>query len=132
TTIHADLADYIIEVGAWAGIVQVFCHLPQPLRARVHRAVAAGLRPGGVAVIEAYTPEQLALGTGGPPLRELLYEQDAIEVELAAGAEIDFEISRECRRHLSEGRRHVGESALLEICARRRVEARVAGAGLIS
>ncbi|MHC5067939.1 MAG: methyltransferase domain-containing protein, partial [Planctomycetota bacterium] len=24
TTIHADLADYIIEVGAWAGIVQVF------------------------------------------------------------------------------------------------------------
>ena len=71
-TVAADLADYSIAAGAWAGIVATFAHLPPALRRRVHRAVVAGLQPGGVFILEAYTPAQLAFGTGGPKSPELL------------------------------------------------------------
>ncbi len=32
----------------------------------MHARVVAGLKPGGVYIFEAYTPAQLAFGTGGP------------------------------------------------------------------
>ena len=67
-TVATDLADYSIAVAAWAGIVATFAHLPPALRRRVHRDVVAGLQPGGVFILEAYTPAQLAFGTGGPKL----------------------------------------------------------------
>ena len=71
-TLVTDLADYTITAGAWAGIVATFAHLPPALRRRVHRDVVAGLQPGGVFILEAYTPAQLAFGTGGPKSPELL------------------------------------------------------------
>jgi hypothetical protein len=40
------------------------------------------LRPGGVLVLEAYTPRQLGRGSGGPPLLELLVEPVQLEREL--------------------------------------------------
>src|ERR1017187_4356887 len=58
-TVLADLANYAIAAGAWAGIVATFAHLPPALRRRVHRDVVAGLQPGGVFILEAYTPAQL-------------------------------------------------------------------------
>jgi SAM-dependent methyltransferase len=65
-TISADLARYHIEPGAWAGIVSVFCHLPRRIRLPLYAAVVRGLRPGGVFILEAYTPKQLRRDTGGP------------------------------------------------------------------
>ena len=35
STIHADLADFVIEPQAWDGIVSIFCHLPLDLRSQV-------------------------------------------------------------------------------------------------
>src|SRR5450631_1297678 len=72
TTIQADLAEYRIEPDRWDGIVSIWCHLPRPLRAEVYRQVLTGLKPGGVFLLEAYTPEQLRYGTGGPPTADLL------------------------------------------------------------
>lgn len=57
-TQQADLADFAIEPGAWAGIVSIFCHLPKSIRVPLHAAVVEGLRPGGVFILEAYTPKQ--------------------------------------------------------------------------
>ncbi|MFN5398040.1 MAG: SAM-dependent methyltransferase, partial [Pseudanabaena sp.] len=44
TTIHADLADFVIEPQTWDGIVSIFCHLPSELRAKVYSQVAQGLK----------------------------------------------------------------------------------------
>src|SRR5688572_29859175 len=65
-TVCADLSAYPIEPGAWAGIVSIFCHLPRRIRVPLYAAVAGGLQPGGVLVLEAYTPKQIGRGTGGP------------------------------------------------------------------
>jgi SAM-dependent methyltransferase len=109
---RADLADYPIAPGAWSGIVSIFCHLPPALRVQVHAAVVAGLAPGGAFVLETYTPRQLELGTGGPPVRELLVEPAELERELTG---LELEILREIERDVREGRYHGGRSAVVQL-----------------
>jgi SAM-dependent methyltransferase len=99
-TVHADLESFEIVPGAWAGIVATFAHLPPPLRCRVHAAVVQGLKPGGVFILEAYTPAQLALGTGGPKVPELLMTLDNLRDELSG---LEFIVAREIERDVTEG-----------------------------
>jgi len=113
----ADLTSYQIEPEAWNGIISIFCHMPAPLRERVHRAVAAGLLPGGVFVLEAYTPRQLEYGTGGPPVRELLVTLSQLRTELRG---LDLEVAREVERDVQEGRCHQGRSAVVQVLAVKR------------
>ena len=115
-TVHSDLAEYAIEPGAWAGIVSIWCHLPAALRVPVHRGVVAGLRPGGVLILEAYTPAQLTHGTGGPKVAELLYGLEQLKQDFAGLA---FEQAVELERDIHEGRYHAGQSAVVQILARK-------------
>lgn len=115
-TRQADLRDYPIGPGAWAGIVSIFCHLPPAVRVPVHAAVVRGLRPGGVFVLEAYTPRQLGRGTGGPPDPELLPTLDALTAELAG---LEFVYARELDREVREGTYHTGPAAVVQLLARR-------------
>lgn len=116
TTEAADLAAYAIAPGAWSGIVAIFMHLPPELRRDVLARVAAGLRPGGVFVMEAYTPAQLAFGTGGPKDPALTPTLELLRAELPG---LDFEIGRELERDVHEGGGHTGRSAVVQILARR-------------
>ena len=113
-TVQSDLADYVIAPGRWDEVVAVFCHLPMPLRRAVHRAAAAGLRPGGAFVLEAYTPAQLAHGTGGPKDVSLLYTLDELRVDLAS---LDLAVAVEREREVHEGAFHGGVSAVVQVLA---------------
>ena len=115
-TIVANLANFVIEPNAWSGIVSTFVHLPPPLRRDVHSQVVAGLRPGGVFILEAYTPAQLALGTGGPKEAKLCMTLDGLYSELAG---LEFVIARECERDVIEGTGHTGRGAVVQVLARR-------------
>jgi SAM-dependent methyltransferase len=115
-TIAADLATFTIEPASWSGIVAIFAHLPPQLRSPLHRAAARGLSSGGVFVLEAFTPRQLALGTGGPQKAELLFSLDELREDLAG---LDFEIAREIERDVVEGRYHTGRAAVVQVLARR-------------
>lgn len=115
-TVVADLATYQIAPGAWAGIVSVWAHLPPPLRQSVHAETAAGLGPGGVFVLEAYTPAQLAYDTGGPRSVEMLMTTAQLRGELAG---LEFEIIRELERDVIEGGGHTGRGAVVQVLARR-------------
>lgn len=115
-TLAADLATFAIEAGAWSGVVAIFAHLPPPLRRQVHRAAARGLADGGVFVLEAFTPRQLALGTGGPRRPELLYTLAELREDLAG---LDLVIGREVERVVVEGLYHTGRAAVVQVLARR-------------
>ena len=114
-TVAADLSDYTIEPGSWAGIVAIFAHLPPALRRAVHRGAAAGLVPGGVFVLEAFAPAQIDFGTGGPSQRELLYQLADLRDDLAG---LEIVISRELEREIFEGVYHTGRSAVVQVLAR--------------
>lgn len=115
-TVAADLADYRIAPAAWSGIVSIFAHLPPTLRCAVHAAVVAGLKPGGVFILEAYTPAQLAFGTGGPKSPELLMRLTDLRQELTG---LELVIAQELERDVIEGDGHTGRSAVVQILARK-------------
>jgi len=114
--IHADLAEYDIEPGRWDCIVAIFCHLPPDLRRKVHGQIAAAPRPGGRFILEAYTPDQLALGTGGPGNAAMMMDVASLRDELGG---LEFEIAREVVRDIREGEFHDGMGATVQLIARK-------------
>jgi 2-polyprenyl-3-methyl-5-hydroxy-6-metoxy-1,4-benzoquinol methylase len=99
-TVVADLGDFDLGVARWDGIVSIWCHTPAGLRSRLHRAVVAALRPGGVLLLESYTPKQLEHKAGGPPTAELMMTLAAVRDELA-GLELVY--AEEKLREVHEG-----------------------------
>lgn len=116
TTVVADLAEYVLDPESWEGIVSIFCHLPEPLRRRVHEQVVRALVPGGLYVIESYSPKQLGRGTGGPTAAELLPTLDALRAELGG---LDVLHAEEVERDIHEGIHHDGPSAVVQVIARK-------------
>lgn len=115
-TRHADLAEFPIEPGAWAGIVSIFCHLPPTIRVPLHQAVVSGLRPGGAFISESYNVGQLGYGTGGPSDPAMLPSLAQLTTELAG---LEFLYAKELVREVREGEYHTGLASVVQIVARR-------------
>ncbi len=112
----ADLSAYPIAPGAWDGIVSIFAHVPRVVRGPLHRRVVEGLAPGGVLLLEAYTPRQIGRGTGGPTDDTKLMTLALLREELAG---LEFELAREIEREVIEGRYHAGLSEVVQVVARK-------------
>jgi len=112
--VHSDLRDYPIGQEQWDGIVSVFCHLQPELRKPLHRRVVDGLKRGGVLLLEAYTPEQLRLGTGGPPSEALMMDAGMLAHELGG---LSFHHLVELKREVIEGDFHTGVGAVVQVIA---------------
>jgi hypothetical protein len=113
-TLVADLDSFAIAAGAWSGIVSIWAHVLPVTRRRLHRAVVAGLAPGGALVLEAYTPGQQERGTGGPPDPERMMTLAGLGGELTG---LRFEIGREVVREVREGDLHQGTSQVVQVLA---------------
>ncbi len=112
TTLARDLTDLTIEPSAWDGIVSIFCHLPAVARKRLHAAVVAGLKPGGVFILEAYTPRQLEYGTGGPKSTDLLVTLEELRDDLA-GLRLLHAVEKE--DSIVEGELHTGLAHVVQV-----------------
>lgn len=117
TTVHADLSTYAPTANDYAGVVAIWCHLPSEVRARVHGWIHRALRPGGVFLLEAYTPAQIPLGTGGPKDASMLMTRAELEREIAP---LEIVVGREVRREVHEGPFHDGLSETVQLVAVRR------------
>lgn len=114
--VTADLAHHDLGVERWDGIVSIFAHMPPAVRADLHRRVVAALRPGGVFLLEAYTPDQIGRGTGGPPVAEMTMTLALLRDELA-GLEVLHGV--ETVRSVMEGPGHTGDGAVVQFIARK-------------
>ncbi len=116
STIVADLGLYDIGIECWDAVVSIFAHMPPPVRRTVHANVVAALRPGGVLILEAYTPDQIGRGTGGPPVPEMTMNLDSLRDELDG---LVFEHELEMIRSVVEGPGHTGDGAVVQVIARK-------------
>jgi SAM-dependent methyltransferase len=112
--IQADLADYDLGENQWDGIVSIFCPLPSSVRKHLYKKVVAGLKPNGVFLIEAYTPEQLKHGTGGGNSVDVMQSQESLSIELAG---LKFQHLIELEREIIEGIYHTGIGAVVQAIA---------------
>jgi SAM-dependent methyltransferase len=115
-TVVADLAEFVIEPKTWQGVVSIFCHLPSELWGQVHTRAIAGLTPGGMLVLEAYTPRQLDFKTGGPPNIDWLVSLEKVKSKLTG---LDFEIAFEIEREVIEGIYHTGTAAVVQVLGKK-------------
>lgn len=112
----ADLGEYDLGTDRWDTVVSVFAHTPPLVRRRVHAAMATALKPGGLLVLEAYTPDQIGRGTGGPPVPEFTMDLERLRHELVG---LEFEHEAEFVRSVVEGPGHTGDGAVVQVVARR-------------
>lgn len=118
-TIVADLGQWVgtpAAVGPWNDVVSIFCHMPSAVRAVVYPRLIAAMAPGAVFLLEAYTPDQISRGTGGPGDPDLLLTPRQVRVELAG---LVFEHLEELERDVVEGDLHSGRAAVVQCIARK-------------
>jgi SAM-dependent methyltransferase len=114
TTITADINDYTIEPNAWDLIITFFVHIPAEERARMHRKVIAGMRGGGVYVLEGYSPEMVRFGDRGPKELPQRYAMEVIRAELDG---LELRTIRELDRLLDEAEPELGWVAVTQVLA---------------
>ena len=96
-------------------VVGIFIQFADPaLRVQQFADMQKATRAGGHIALHGYRPEQVALGTGGPPHAANMYT-DALLRDAFAGWRIDRLASYE--RDVQEGRGHSGKSALIDLVA---------------
>jgi SAM-dependent methyltransferase len=113
---RGELETFHIQPNSWDLVVSIFAHTPQELRRKLHRQVVAGLKPGGVFVLEAYTPAQIANNTGGPKDASLMPTAELLRSELAG---LVFDRIEEVERDVVEGSLHTGTAHVVQVVAHR-------------
>ena len=113
---RGELETFHIQPNSWDLVVSIFAHTPQELRRKLHRQVVAGLKPGGVFVLEAYTPAQIANNTGGPKDASLMPTAELLRSELAG---LLFDHIEEVEREVVEGSLHTGTAHVVQVVAHR-------------
>jgi len=113
----SDTDSFTWQTNTYDAVIGIFIQFADPeMRARIFSQAHQALKPGGIFILQGYTPKQLEYKTGGPSLIEHLYTEEMIR-ELAEEFEI---LDLQCyEKELSEGARHTGMSALLGMVARK-------------
>lgn len=117
--INYEVADYEtahIEPEAYDAVALIFAHKHESIRRTVHRKLVSALKPGGHLFLEAYSKDQLAYGTGGPPTERLLYALEDVREDFSA---LDIVELERVEAEIREGRYHTGLASVLRLVARR-------------
>jgi len=113
----SDTDSYPWQENTYDAVIAIFIQFAdRAMRARIFEQAYKTLKPGGLFILQGYTPKQLEYKTGGPSLIEHLYTEDLIK-SLTKDFETLELVSYE--KELSEGPRHTGMSAILGLVARK-------------
>jgi SAM-dependent methyltransferase len=113
----SDLAAWAWPVGKFDAVASIFLHLPPEIRPEIHASMLRSLKPGGIVILEAFTPAQLQYSSGGPKQIELLYTAETLRNDFA-DAEVT-ELTEEVVE-LEEGEMHSGPGAVVRAVLRTR------------
>jgi SAM-dependent methyltransferase len=103
---------------AYDVVVAIFIQFLSPeQRLEVFEGMQRTLRPGGRLLLHGYRPEQVALGTGGPPDPAVMYTEEFLREAYGA---MDIERLESYDAVIEEGAGHSGPSALIDLIATKR------------
>lgn len=115
--ITADVHAWDYPEAAFDVVVDIFTQFSTPDE-RPHKwaGMKKALKPGGLLILQGYTPKQLEYGTGGPKVLENLYTRELLEANF--GDLDDLKIVEE-EREMNEGPGHAGMSAVIGLTGRK-------------
>jgi 2-polyprenyl-3-methyl-5-hydroxy-6-metoxy-1,4-benzoquinol methylase len=104
------------QVGAYDAVVAIFIQFADPdARARLFTRMKSALKPGGLILLQGYTPKQLDYRTGGPPNLDHLYTEALLRDAFKDMTIVELQAYESM---LKEGTQHSGQSALIGLIAR--------------
>ncbi|HCI14912.1 MAG TPA: SAM-dependent methyltransferase [Gallionellaceae bacterium] len=113
----ADLLNWEWPESRYDVVVGIFIQFVGPeLRAQMFEGMKCSLKPGGLLLLQGYTPRQLEYRTGGPSQVENLYTEALLR---EAFADMEMLHLAEHESFISEGTGHHGMSALIDLVARK-------------
>lgn len=114
---RADVHAWPYPEAAFDVVVEIFTQFSTPgERAAKWAGIRRALKPGGLLILQGYTPRQLHHGTGGPKQMEHLYTCSMIEQAFGDWQVIELV---EEEREMQEGAAHSGLSAVIGLVARK-------------
>lgn len=116
---HGNLEDWPWPERAFDGVASIFVHFVPQSRRALHRRMLNALKPGGILVLEAFTPkhvEKRAAGSRGGPPMEMLYTEAMLRDDFTGAT---FEFIEEADVVLDEGSRHAGRASVVRLVLRR-------------
>lgn len=115
----ADLLQWEWPENNFDVIVAIFIQFAPPgVREQMFTSIKRSLKPGGLLLLQGYTPRQLEYRTGGPSQAENLYTEAMLR---AAFADMDILHLSEHDEVIQEGAGHSGMSALIDLIARKKI-----------
>ena len=116
-TLQADIIAWEWPQAEFDVVVGIFFQFVGPAeRASIFAGMRGALKPGGLLLVEGYGPKQLEYKTGGPSELENLYTEELLRKEFAGFSELTI---KSYDSMISEGTRHVGMAALVDLVARK-------------
>jgi SAM-dependent methyltransferase len=107
---QADLSTWGWPESQFDAVVSVFLHLFPNVRPAIHARMLRALVPGGLCILEAFTPAQLQFSSGGPKHTELLYSAEILRRDFTTAEILALE---EVTVSLDEGPMHRGLAAVV-------------------
>ncbi len=113
----ADLAHWQWGENRFDVVAAIFIQFAPPgLREQMLEDIKRCLKPGGLLLLQGYTPRQLEYKTGGPSTAENLYTEAFLRDTFSDMEWLHF---AEHDREIREGAGHSGMSALIDLVARK-------------
>ncbi len=114
---QADLAAWEWGENRFDVVAAIFIQFAPPgMREQMFDHIKRCLKPGGLLLLQGYTPRQLEYRTGGPSQAENLYTEAMLR---EAFADMDILHLSEHDDIIREGAGHSGMSALIDVVARK-------------
>ena len=114
---RADVHTWHYPEAAFDVVVEIFTQFSSPAdRTKKWAGMRKTLKPGGLMIIQGYTPKQLQYGTGGPKQIENLYTRAMLEETFGDFRDTKI-VEEEVEMH--EGTSHGGMSAVINFTARK-------------
>ena len=118
TTIHDRMPSDQVQDESFDAVILTFIHAPEPMRQAIHRASLEALKPGGVVVLEGFTPDQRKNDrtSGGPPDETMMFTREILRRDFDG---LDFELLSEQTVQLDEGDGHRGPADVIRMIGRK-------------
>ena len=114
---RADVHAWRYPEAAFDVVAEIFTQFSSPPeRARKWAGMRRTLKPGGLLIVQGYTPKQLLYRTGGPSQVENLYTRAMLENAFSGFRDMTI-VEEEIDMH--EGSAHGGMSAVINFTARK-------------
>jgi hypothetical protein len=115
--VHADVHAWAYPDAVFDVVVEIFTQFSSPGdRAKKWAGMRKSLKPGGLLIIQGYTPKQLQYGTGGPKEIENLYTRAMLEQAFHDFRDVTI---KEEELEMHEGTSHGGMSAVINFTGRK-------------